>query len=99
MARLKLYQSLVVYGVKHGVPKAINWSKIYAIKQNYYETPTDFFNRLREAAIQYTDLDLKSSDGKAHLVLLFMGQASDDIRRKLQKIEGVRDIDKMLEVS
>ncbi|KAL2308948.1 hypothetical protein Nmel_005121, partial [Mimus melanotis] len=32
MARLKLYQSLVVYGLKHGVPKAINWSKLYEDK-------------------------------------------------------------------
>ncbi|KAL2307570.1 hypothetical protein Nmel_000542, partial [Mimus melanotis] len=28
-----------------------------------------------------------------------MGQASDDIRRKLQNIEGVQDIDKLLEVA
>ncbi|KAL2310237.1 hypothetical protein Nmel_006485 [Mimus melanotis] len=86
MARLKQYQSLVVYGLKHGVPEAINWSKLYEVRQNYDESLTDFLNRLRETAIKYTDLDL---DGKAHLVLFFMGQASNAIRRKLQKIEGV----------
>lgn len=89
MARLKQYQSLVVFGVKHDVPKAINWSKLYKVKQNYDESPTDFLNRLRETAIKYTYLDPESSDGKAHLVLLFMGQAINDIRRKLQKIEEV----------
>lgn len=35
----------------------------------------------------------------AHLVLLFMGQASNDVRRKLQKIDGVHNIDKLLEAA
>ncbi|TRZ05023.1 hypothetical protein HGM15179_022084 [Zosterops borbonicus] len=99
MVKLKQYQSLVVYGLEHGVPKSINWSKIYEVRQNDDESPTDFLNRLRETAIEYTDLDPELADGKAHLVLLFMGQASNDIRRKLQKTDGVRDIDKLLEVA
>ncbi|KAL2311385.1 hypothetical protein Nmel_003087 [Mimus melanotis] len=32
MTRLKQYQNLAVYGLKHGVPKAINWSKLYKVK-------------------------------------------------------------------
>ncbi|KFO58524.1 hypothetical protein N302_10572, partial [Corvus brachyrhynchos] len=42
MERLKRYQNLIVYGLKHGVPKAVNWSKLYEVKQN--ESPTDFLN-------------------------------------------------------
>lgn len=53
MARLKWYQSFVVYGLNHGVPKAINLSKLYEVRQNYDESPTDFLNRLRETAIKY----------------------------------------------
>lgn len=34
MARLKQYQNLIVYGLRHGVPKALNWAKLYEIKQN-----------------------------------------------------------------
>lgn len=53
--------------LKHGVPKAINWSKIYKVKQNYYESSIDFLNRLKETAIKYTDFDSESMDSKAHL--------------------------------
>lgn len=98
MARLKQYRSLVVYGLKHGLPKIINWSKTYKVRQNYDESPTDFLSRLRETAIKYTDLDPESADGKVYLVLLFMAEATNDIR-KLQKIEGVRNIDKLVEVA
>ncbi|KAI1233215.1 hypothetical protein IHE44_0004809, partial [Lamprotornis superbus] len=63
---------LEVYGLKHGVPKALNWSKIYEVKQNYDESPTDFLNRLREAAIKYINLDPDSADEKAYLLFLFM---------------------------
>ncbi|KFO57338.1 hypothetical protein N302_13829, partial [Corvus brachyrhynchos] len=44
MARLKRYQNLTVYGLKHGVPKALNWSKRYKVKQTYDDSPTDFLN-------------------------------------------------------
>uniref|UniRef100_A0A8U7P0N4 Core shell protein Gag P30 domain-containing protein n=1 Tax=Corvus moneduloides TaxID=1196302 RepID=A0A8U7P0N4_CORMO len=84
---------------KHGVPKALNWSKLYEVKQNYDESPPDFLNRLREAAIKYTNLDSDSAEGKTHQVLLFMGQAPNDIRRKLQKLDGIQDISKLLEVA
>ncbi|KAL2306719.1 hypothetical protein Nmel_004651 [Mimus melanotis] len=40
---------------------------------------------LREAAIQYTDLDPKWNYGKAHLVLLFMVQASDDKKAEKER--------------
>ncbi|KAL2303342.1 hypothetical protein Nmel_008602 [Mimus melanotis] len=32
MARLKQYQNLMVYGLKHGVPKALNWSKLHKVE-------------------------------------------------------------------
>lgn len=32
MAKLKRYQNLVVYRLKHHVPKALNWSKFYKVK-------------------------------------------------------------------
>ncbi|KFO55942.1 hypothetical protein N302_03551, partial [Corvus brachyrhynchos] len=44
MARLKQYQNLRVYGLRHGVPKALNWSKLYKVKQNQDDSPTDFLN-------------------------------------------------------
>ncbi|KAL2303341.1 hypothetical protein Nmel_008601 [Mimus melanotis] len=42
MARLKQYQNLIVYGLKHGDPKVLKWSKLYKTKQHQDESPTDF---------------------------------------------------------
>lgn len=97
--RLKWYQNLIVYGLKHGVPKALDWSKLYKVKEDFNVSPTDFLNRLREAATKYTNVDLESTEGKTHLVYLFVGQATNDRRRKLQKLEGAQDISKLLEVA
>ncbi|KFO54914.1 hypothetical protein N302_04196, partial [Corvus brachyrhynchos] len=99
MQRLKRYQDLIVYGLKHGVPKALSWAKLYEVKQGPNETPSDFLNRLREAAIKFTHINPDTTEGALHLAYLFMGQASNDIRRKLQKLEGVQDMNKMLEVA
>ena len=44
------YQRLVIFGIRHTTPEAVNWSKLYEIKQNKDESPTDFLNRLKEAA-------------------------------------------------
>ncbi|KFO58248.1 hypothetical protein N302_10919, partial [Corvus brachyrhynchos] len=43
MQRLKWYQDLIVYGLKHGVPEALNWAKLYEVKQGPNEIP-DFLN-------------------------------------------------------
>lgn len=63
------------------------------------ETPTDFLNRLKEAATKYTDINPDTTEWGKHLVYLFVGQASDDIRGKLQKLKGVQDMSKLLEVA
>ncbi|KFO56871.1 hypothetical protein N302_01258, partial [Corvus brachyrhynchos] len=99
MQRLKRYQDLIVYGLKHGVPKALKWEKLFEVKQDPNESPTDFLNRLREAATKYTNINPDTAEGEKHLVYLFIGQASNDIRRKLQKLEGVQDMSKLLEVA
>ncbi|KAL2306205.1 hypothetical protein Nmel_004120, partial [Mimus melanotis] len=73
-------------------------SKLVKALQSKSKSPADFLNRLKETAIKYTDLDPESADGKAHLIVLFMGQATNYIR-KLQKLDRVQDIDKLLEVA
>ncbi|KFQ10077.1 hypothetical protein N329_11064, partial [Haliaeetus albicilla] len=40
--RLTRYQKRVLYGVKHAMPKALNWSKLYEIKQDKNESPSVF---------------------------------------------------------
>ncbi|KFM04728.1 hypothetical protein AS27_08776, partial [Aptenodytes forsteri] len=41
---LTQYQRWVLYGIRNAIPKAINWSKLYEIKQDRKESPTDFLN-------------------------------------------------------
>ena len=77
---LTQYQRLVSFGVQNAIPKTINWSKLYEIKQDRKQSPTDFLNRLKEAARKYTTIDPESEGGKNHLAPLFVGQSLDDIR-------------------
>ncbi|KFO53045.1 hypothetical protein N302_04208, partial [Corvus brachyrhynchos] len=44
MEKLKRYQKWVVVGLKCAIPKAVNWAKLYEIKQNPNEIPTEFLN-------------------------------------------------------
>ncbi|RLV76534.1 hypothetical protein DV515_00016879 [Chloebia gouldiae] len=101
MQRLKKYQEWVQIGVQNAVPKTINWSKLCEIRQEKKESPTAFLERLKEAARKYTDHQIDTPQAKVHLALIFLGQSQDDIRRKLQKLEGeeLRNLDKLLEVS
>ncbi|XP_076217227.1 uncharacterized protein LOC143171928 [Aptenodytes patagonicus] len=96
---LTQYQKWVLFGIRNAIPKAINWSKLYEIKQDKKESPTDFLNKLKEAARKYTTLDPESEEGKSQLATLFIGQSADDIRRKLQKLQGAdaRDLGKLLD--
>lgn len=99
--RLQVYQELLVEGIQRGIPKTLNWSKLYAVRQDKAESPSAFLERLKEIARRYTDLDVESEAGKLQMALIFMRQSQGDIRRKLQKLEGndTRDLEKMLEVA
>ncbi|XP_027763227.1 uncharacterized protein LOC114070180 [Empidonax traillii] len=57
--------------------------------------------RLKETVRKYTDLDVEAESGKLQLALIFMGQSQEDIRKKLQKLEGeeTRNLEKLLEVA
>ena len=95
------YREWIAYGIRNAVPKPVNWSKLYEIKQDKKESPTDFLNRLKEGMQKYTPLDPTSQEGKGQLIFLFLGQSVDDIRRKLQKVQGTdaRDLEKLLETA
>ena len=96
---LKRYQEWIKISIESAVPKTVNWSSLYAVKQGQTETPTEFLDRLRAAMRRYTTLDPASEVGKQQLVSLFLGQSSEDIRRKLQKLKEpeIRDLEKLIE--
>ncbi|RMB92689.1 hypothetical protein DUI87_30998 [Hirundo rustica rustica] len=56
--RLKKYQEWIQIGVQNAIPKTMNWSKLYEIRQESKESPTAFLERLKEAARKYTDLQI-----------------------------------------
>ncbi|XP_058713322.1 uncharacterized protein LOC131588469 [Poecile atricapillus] len=74
-------------GLRNAIPKAVNWSMLYGVRQGKDETPSEFLDRLRAAMRQYTPLDPATEEGKQHLLGLMMGQSNPDIRKKLQKLE------------
>uniref|UniRef100_A0A8B9ERN9 CCHC-type domain-containing protein n=1 Tax=Anser cygnoides TaxID=8845 RepID=A0A8B9ERN9_ANSCY len=74
MDRLQAYQEWVSKGMEKAIPKAINWSALYAVKQGPAESPSEFLDRLRDIM------------GIQQLVSLFLGQSTGDIKCKLQKL-------------
>ncbi|KFQ84404.1 hypothetical protein N337_10046, partial [Phoenicopterus ruber ruber] len=41
---LNQYKKWILFGIRNAIPKAINWSKLYEIKQDRKDSPTDFMN-------------------------------------------------------
>ncbi|XP_041894788.1 uncharacterized protein LOC121669624 [Corvus kubaryi] len=99
--RLNRYQQWILYGIRNAIPKVIHMSKLFEIKQDGKESPTEFLNRLKETARKYTNLDPETEEGKTQLAPIFVGQSSDDIRRKLQQAQGQDqyDLGKLLDVA
>uniref|UniRef100_A0A8C8S9Y6 Core shell protein Gag P30 domain-containing protein n=1 Tax=Pelusios castaneus TaxID=367368 RepID=A0A8C8S9Y6_9SAUR len=94
------YATAIVQGIKRCIRKTPNWAKLYNIRQEKKENPAAFYERLCETCRKYTDLDPGDQNGKRVLIPLFIGQSYDDIRRKLQKVEGAsgKNIEELLEI-
>uniref|UniRef100_A0A8C5TS32 Core shell protein Gag P30 domain-containing protein n=1 Tax=Malurus cyaneus samueli TaxID=2593467 RepID=A0A8C5TS32_9PASS len=99
--RLNRYQQWILYGIQNAIPKAINMSKLFEIKQDHKETPTEFLSHLKERAQKYTNTDPETEKGKTQSAPIFLGQFSDDIRRKPQQVQGQDqyDLGKLLNVA
>ena len=59
------------------------------VRQEPTESLSAFLERLMEAFRQYTPMDPQAEESRAAILLAFVNQAAPDIRRKLQKIEGL----------
>uniref|UniRef100_A0A8D2NBN2 Core shell protein Gag P30 domain-containing protein n=1 Tax=Zonotrichia albicollis TaxID=44394 RepID=A0A8D2NBN2_ZONAL len=94
------YQQWILFGFRHAMPKAINWSKLYEVKQEPHETPTAFVERLKATARRYTNIDPEKPEEAVQLTSIFIGNSAPDIRKKLQKLEGAesRDLGELLQV-
>ncbi|RMB88909.1 hypothetical protein DUI87_34753 [Hirundo rustica rustica] len=85
---IREYQELLVEGIRTGMPKTINWSKLYTVKQDKNESPSAFLERLKETARRFTDLEIDSEAGKLQLALIFLSQTQEDICIEIAEIRG-----------
>ncbi|KAK4810862.1 LOW QUALITY PROTEIN: hypothetical protein QYF61_008834 [Mycteria americana] len=89
LKRVKEYQKLILYGIQHGVQKPKNLSKLYEVRQGDKETLSAFYERLCELENGQICYDPEDDSNSKLFNMLFIGQAAADIRKKLQKVEGV----------
>lgn len=95
------YAVAVVQGMKRCIRKTTNWAKLYNVRQEKNENPAAFYERLCDTCKRYTDLDPETANGKQVLIPLFIGQSYEDIRRKLQKLDGAagKNIEELLGIA
>ena len=78
-------------GLKGAAQQPTNLIKVSEVRQGSDESPAAFLEQLMEALTQYTPYDPSSKEHKATVTMAFIDQASRDIRKKLQGLEGLQD--------
>ena len=63
-------------------------SKLYEVRQGPEENLLAFYERLCEVARKWMDLNPDDEANQRMFNVLFTGQSTRDIRRKLQKVDG-----------
>ena len=76
-------------GLQAAARKPTNLAKVNLVRQEPTKSPAAFLERPMEAFRQYTPMDPQAEESRAAVLLAFVNQAAPDIRRKLQKIEGL----------
>ena len=69
-----------------------NLAKVREVSQGATEAPAVYLERLMEAFRRYTPFDPTSEEHSASVALAFIGQSAPDIRKKLQRLEGLQDL-------
>ena len=86
---LPVHRQTLMAGLRAAARKPANLAKVNLVKQEPTESPVAFLERLMEAFRQYTPMDPQAEESHAAVLLAFVNQAAPDIRKKLQKIEGL----------
>jgi len=96
---LRRNQDWIKLGLENVIPKGVNWSALYDIKQGQRQTPTKLLDRLRNDMRKHTTLDPSLDVGQQQLIFLFLRQSSTDRRKELQKLKEleIRNVEKLLE--
>ena len=88
--RLTIYHRALVAGLRGAARRPTNLAKVREVSQGAAEVPTVFLERLIEAFRRYTPFDPTSEEHSASVALAFIGQSAPDIRKKLQRLEGLQ---------
>ena len=88
---LRVYCQTLMAGLRAAARKPTNLAKVNLVRQEPTESPSAFLERLMESFRQYTPMDPQAEESCAAVLLEFVNRAALDIRRKLQKIEGLRE--------
>ncbi|XP_055978462.1 LOW QUALITY PROTEIN: uncharacterized protein LOC130031220 [Sorex fumeus] len=89
---LRIYRQTLAAGLREAGRKPTNLAKVRGVIQGQNESPSLFLERLFEAYRQYTPFDPTSEEHQASVAMAFIGQSATDIRRKLQRMEGLQDM-------
>ena len=87
--QLDRYQTAIIQRIKRGVQRPMGMSKLAGIVQKGNQSPSEFYERLCDAYRLYTPMDPEATGSQVVTNSAFISQALPDIKRKLQKTEGV----------
>lgn len=97
-AAVRKYCYWILYVIKHAMPKAVNYSKLYKVQQEPQKSSAPVLERIKMAAQKYTNLNPEKEDDKKRMALIFNGQSFPDIRQKFRG-DDPRNLSTMLEVA
>lgn len=89
--RLMVYRRTLIAGLKGAARRPTNLAKVREVLQGPVEPPSVFLERLLEAYRRYTPFDPSSQGQQAAVALTFIGQSAPDIKKKLQRLEGLQN--------
>ncbi|XP_021104403.1 uncharacterized protein LOC106007844 [Heterocephalus glaber] len=61
------------------------------VSKGLLKSPAAFLERIQEAFCRYTPMDPEATETKAAVIMDFVNQVAPDIRRKLQKVDRLRE--------
>ena len=88
---LLVYRRALVAGLKGAARCPTNLAKVREVIQGQMEPLSVFLERLMEAYRRYTPFDPTSEEHQAAVAMAFIGQSASDIKKKLQRLEGLQD--------
>ena len=88
---LSIYRQTLVAGLQAAARRPTNLAKVREVTQGPDETPSAFLERIIEAYRRYTPYDPQDEGVRGTIALLFITQSALDIRRKLQRMDGLQN--------